>query len=251
MAMTSATQTASSSSKQGGVRRAKGTNTAWLYEKLRRAILSLAAQPGENLEEKELVERFGISRTPVREALIRLASDGLVVLLPNRGARVAAVDLSDFPRYVEAYDLIQRAATRLAAVRREHQDIDKIRAAQSRFEKAIVKQEPLEMTEYNRDYHAAIGDASHNYYIATQYKHLLDQGMRILRIPFAYDPSNDDGLNAHLNKIVVEHRSITQSIEKKDAANAERYAHDHTKLFQSRCVQYLQEIGTKDIEITG
>lgn len=232
------------------MRRAKGTNTTWLYEELRRAILSLAVQPGENLEEKELVDRFGISRTPVREALIRLASDGLVVLLPNRGARVAAVDLSDFPRYVEAYDLIQRATTRLAALRREPDDLDKIRSAQDRFEKAIVKQEPLQMTEYNRDFHAAIGDASHNSYLSTQYKHLLDQGMRMLRIPFAYDPSNDDNLKKHLQKIVVEHRSITQSILDKDALSAERCAHDHTKLFQSRCLQYLQEIGTEGIEIT-
>lgn len=248
--MKSGVQAAPRSDKEGNVRRAKGTNTAWLYGKLRRAILSLAVQPGENLEERELVERFGISRTPVREALIRLASDGLVVLLPNRGARVSAVDLSDFPRYVEAYDLIQRAATRLAAVRREHEDLDKIKAAQIRFEQAIVKQEPLEMTEYNRDYHAAIGDAAHNHYVATQYKHLLDQGMRMLRIPFAYDPPNDDGLNKHLDKIVIEHRSITQSIVEKDAVSAEHYAHDHTKLFQSRCLQYLQEIGTEDIEIT-
>ena len=246
--MKSATQTASSRN-ESNVRRAKGTNTAWLYEKLRQAILSLAVQPGENLEEKELVERFGISRTPVREALIRLASDGLVVLLPNRGARVASVDLGDFPRYIEAYDLIQRAATRLAAVRREGADIEKIKAAQDRFEKAIEKQEPLEMTEYNREFHAAIGDASHNQYLASQYKHLLDQGMRMLRIPFAYDPPNDDGLSKHLAKIVSEHRSITESITKRDATNAERYAHDHSKLFQSRCLQYLQEIATEDIEI--
>ncbi len=231
------------------MRRAKGTNTAWLYEKLRKAILSLSVQPGENLEEKELVERFGISRTPVREALIRLASDGLVVLLPNRGARVAAVDLSEFPRYVEAYDLIQRAATRLAAVRRQNDDIDKIKAAQDRFEKAIVKHEPLQMTEYNRDYHAAIGDASHNHYLASQYKNLLDQGMRLLRIPFAYDPSSEDGLEKHLKKIIVEHRSITECIKNKDAQSAECCAHDHTKLFQSRCLQYLKDIGTADIEI--
>lgn len=235
--------------KESQVRRAKGTNTAWLYERLRRAILSLSVAPGENLEEKELVERFGISRTPVREALIRLASDGLVVLLPNRGARVAAVDLSDFPRYVEAYDLIQRAATRLAAVRREHDDIAKIKAAQECFEKATIKQEALQMTEYNRDYHAAIGDASHNHYLANQYKNLLDQGMRMLRIPFAYDPPSDDGLNKHLDKIIFEHRAITQCIENSDAENAERCAHDHTKLFQSRCLQYLHDIGTEEVEI--
>ena len=231
-------------------RRAKGTNTAWLYERLRRAILSLSIQPGDNLEEKELVERFGISRTPVREALIRLAADGLVILLPNRGARVAAVDLGDFPRYVEAYDLIQRAATRLAAERRETEDVTRIKAAQERFEKAVVKQEPLEMTECNRDYHAVIGEASHNHYLSDQYKNLLDQGMRMLRIPFAYDPSSDDGVEKHLKKIITEHRAITRSIEAKDINAAERYAHDHTKLFQSRCLQYLQDIGTAKVEIT-
>ncbi len=58
------------------------------------------------------MESFGLSRTPVREALIRLAADGLVVLLPDRGAQVAPVDLADFPRYVEAFDLVQRAVTR-------------------------------------------------------------------------------------------------------------------------------------------
>ena len=68
--------------------RAKGTSTAWIYERLRRDILSLSIDPGEDLDEAGLVERFGMSRTPVREALIRLASDGLVELLPNRGAKV-------------------------------------------------------------------------------------------------------------------------------------------------------------------
>lgn len=231
-------------------RRAKGTNTAWLYEELRRAILSLSVQPGDNLEEKDLVERYGMSRTPVREALIRLASDGLVILLPNRGARVAAVDLSDFPRYVEAYDLVQRAVTRLAATRREQDDVVTIKAAQKRFEEACARHEPLEMTEYNRDYHAAIGDASHNHYLSSQYKSMLDQGMRILRIPFAYDPSNDDGLGLHLEKIITEHREITRCIEARDANKAERLAHDHTRLFQSRCLQYLRDIGTVDVQVT-
>jgi len=63
------------------------------------------------------VESFGLSRTPVREALIRLAADGLVVLLLDRGAQVAPVDLADFPRYVEAFDLVHRAVTRDAGHR--------------------------------------------------------------------------------------------------------------------------------------
>ena len=114
----------------------------------------------------------------------------------------------------------------------------------------MVKQEPLEMTECNRDYHAVIGEASHNHYLSDQYKNLLDQGMRMLRIPFAYDPSSDDGVEKHLKKIITEHRAITRSIETRDSDAAERYAHDHTKLFQSRCLQYLQDIGTAEVEIT-
>ncbi len=68
-------------------RRAKGTGTTYVYQRLREGILSLDYVPGANLDEAQLVESFGLSRTPVREALIRLAADGLVVLLPNRGRR--------------------------------------------------------------------------------------------------------------------------------------------------------------------
>ena len=105
------------------------------------------------------------------------------------------------------------------------------------------------MTECNRDYHAAIGDASHNHYLSAQYKSLLDQGMRMLRIPFAYDPASDDGLGEHLKKIISEHRSITRCIESRDAVEAERLANQHTRLFQSRFLQYLQEIGTSNIQV--
>ncbi len=90
-------------------RRGKGTGTTYVYQRLREGILSLDYVLGANLDEARLVESFGLSRTPVREALIRLAADGLVVLLPNRGAQVAPVDLADFPRYVEVFDLVQRA----------------------------------------------------------------------------------------------------------------------------------------------
>ena len=124
-----------------------------------------------------------------------------------------------------------------------------IREAQKRFEQACKKHEPLEMTEYNRDYHAAIGDACHNPYLSGQYKSMLDQGMRILRIPFAYDPSSDDGLDKHLDRIIGEHREITKCIEMRDTDRSERLAHDHTRLFQSRCLQYLRDLGTSDVRV--
>jgi DNA-binding GntR family transcriptional regulator len=76
---------------------------------LRNEILHLALKPGAKLDEMGLVRKFGISRTPVREALIRLASEGLVFLLPNRGAQVAPLDLVDIAHYFEALELLQCA----------------------------------------------------------------------------------------------------------------------------------------------
>ena len=224
-------------------RRAKGTGTTYVYQRLREGILSLDYAPGANLDEAQLVESFGLSRTPVREALIRLAADGLVVLLPNRGAQVAPVDLTDFPRYVEAFDLVQRAVTRFAAMRAVAKDLARIRKARDSFESAVGRGDSLKLTERNRDFHLAIGEAAGNPYLARHYGQLLDQGMRLLRVPFAYEPNGEqgDGRERHLEKIVGEHRAITAAIADGDFEQADALAHAHTELFRGRLVQYLSQ----------
>lgn len=230
--------------------RGKGTSTAWVYQRLRHDILALVVGPGEDLDEAGLVRRFGISRTPVREALIRLASDGLVDLLPNRGAKVAAIDLKDFPRYVEALDLIQRATTRLAASRHDETDLVNIELSREDFERAVADKDTSAMTQSNRDFHVAIGDACGNRYISDVYTRLLDQGMRILRIPFAYDPQGDDGVDRHLIKIIKEHKSMAKAIRAGDADLAEHLAGSHTELFQSRLIQYLRQVQTRAVSVS-
>lgn len=231
-------------------RHAKGTGAAYVYSELRQDILDLSLTPGSDLDEAGLVERFGMSRTPVREALIRLAADGLVTLLPNRGAMVATVDLMEFPRYVEALDLAQRAVTRFAALRRSPVELRSIIAARDAFEQTTRGKDPLVMTARNRDYHVAIADACHNSHIGELYCRLLDEGMRMLRIPFAFDPAGSNGVEQHVAKIVNEHRAITAAIQAQDAERAESLAHAHTELFRSRFLQYLNQNLSDDIDIS-
>lgn len=231
-------------------RRAKGTGATYVYNKLRQDILSLSLAPGSDLDEAGLVERFGMSRTPVREALIRLTADGLVTLLPNRGAMVATVDLTEFPRYVEALDLAQRAVTRFAALRRSNAELQNIVAARDDFEQATRDNDPLVMTAKNRDYHVAIANAAHNPHIAELYCRLLDEGMRMLRIPFAFDPIGSNGVTQHVTKIIKEHRAITAAIKAQDGERAESLAHAHTELFRSRFLQYLNQNLSDDIDIS-
>ena len=236
-------------------RRAKGTGTSYVYQRLREQILSLDHAPGANLDEAQLVESFGLSRTPVREALIRLASDGLVVLLPNRGAQVAPIDLADYPRYVEAFDLVQRAVTRFAAIRGSGKALARIRQARDVFEAAVGPGDPLTLTQKNRDFHLAIAEAAGNPYLARQYGHLLDQGMRLLRVPFAFDPNGgsdggrDEGRARHVEKIVSEHRAIVEAIADGDFERADTLAHAHTELFKSRFLQYLDQNLAADMKL--
>ena len=113
--------------------RPKGIGTQRVYAQVREDIIGLRLPPGADLDEASLEERFGVSRTPVREALIRLASEGLIVLLPNRGARITHIDISDVPQLFEALELCQRATIRWAAERRTPADISELRTDQSGF----------------------------------------------------------------------------------------------------------------------
>ena len=76
-------------------KRPKGSGTRWAYDTIRGKILSLDFAPGQALDEQELLASLGLSRTPIREALIQLAAEGLVEMLPNRGAKVARIDLEN------------------------------------------------------------------------------------------------------------------------------------------------------------
>lgn len=78
-------------------KRTRGTGWKSVYDTLRREILALTLQPGQLLDETTLAERFDMSRSPVREALIRLAGEELVVTLSNRSTIVAPIEVGTFP----------------------------------------------------------------------------------------------------------------------------------------------------------
>lgn len=89
------------------------------YQRLRDAIISGELAPDEPLSEAALAQRFDVSRTPVREALARLASDGLVRNIPNRGSRVAGISLSDVRELFQMREVLEGLAARLAAQNRD------------------------------------------------------------------------------------------------------------------------------------
>ncbi len=125
--------------------RKRGSGVKLVYEMLRDEILTLALPPGKPIDEVNLAERFGMSRTPIREALVRLAGEGLVETLPNRSAIVANIDFLKLHTFFDAITLMYRVTTRLAAQFHQAEDLELIRAHQVKYAAAVAAQDPLAM----------------------------------------------------------------------------------------------------------
>lgn len=201
--------------------RRRGSGVRLVYETLQQEILTLTLAPGSPIDEVELSERFGMSRTPIREALVRLAGDGLVTTLPNRSSIVAPIDFVNLGKFYDALTLMYRVTTRLAAEYRDELDIQKMWRYQDDFAKAVLAQDALQMIESNRDFHVAIAEAGRNPYYLGLFTRLLDEGRRILRL---YYSSFEDQLP---QQYVDEHISIITAIEAADIALCDQLATAH------------------------
>lgn len=221
-------------------RRPKGTGRQYAYDILRRGILTLEFAPGATLDEASLVEQIGVSRTLIREAMIGLSSEGLVELLPNRGARVAHFDLADVRAFHEAIELHQRAVTRWAAVRCRPEHQAAIRRERVAFEKGVRQRDADRMIESNRLFHVAIAEACGNAFVAAAYSRLLTIGLRLSRLLVTYDINQDMSLATHLDRIVEQHREMERVIVAHDAEAAEALGAAHARLSLDRSVATLR-----------
>lgn len=220
--------------------RPKGTGAQSVFQGLKEDILQLRLPPGENIEEPVLEKRFNVSRTPVREALIRLASEGLVTLLPNRGARVAEIDISDVPQYFEALDVCQRMVLRLCAIRASDQQIASLNKVNDHFIKATEACDIVKMSETNRDFHAIMLDACGNRYVSTLYGELLTVGLRLSLSAFGTGLSNVSIDDSYYKDVIGQHTAMIDAISARDTDLAEKIARQHTNLFRRRIISTIE-----------
>lgn len=216
----------------------------YIYEELRKQILTLKLKPGAPLDEVSLATQFELSRSPVRDALARLVTEGLVTILPNRTTIVTPFEIEEFPNYVAALDLVQRAVTRLAALRRSDEDLARIRAADAAYLAAISKGDFQAMSELNKALHMEIARAGKNGYLTDYYERLLGEGQRLLHLHFDHVIHS-----ASSHKLGRDHDEIIEAIAARDAEAADQSAHDHTMLFQRRFLDYMQQNLTANMEI--
>lgn len=204
--------------RRSGQKRARGSGAVAVYEELRRDILALQMEPGTLLDETELAERFKLSRSPVREALIRLSAEGLVQTLRNRSSIVAPFDVVAIPSYLDAVELVYRLTTRLAATSRTPAQLAEIQGIHREHTAATRRGDLYEMIRLNREFHLAIAKGSGNSFYVNWTRQLLDQGQRILGLYLHDVGQSIDEMANHWTKT---HLTMLRAIETQDPDAAE------------------------------
>jgi DNA-binding GntR family transcriptional regulator len=192
------------------------------YLSIRRLIVTLALEPGSVISESDLMARLGLGRTPIREALRRLANERLVDVYPRRGMFVAGVDPRDLSALFEIREQLEPFAANLAARRRNQSDIEII--DELLVDLNAVAGDARRLIDLDQRMHEHVYRCSHNEFLATT----LDQHyMHALRIWFlALDHVTD------LEQAVLEHRALLEAIRAGDAPGAEELMRKHVAGFE-------------------
>jgi DNA-binding GntR family transcriptional regulator len=149
------------------------------YSMLRMAIVDGTLGPGEALHDEELCSWLGLSRTPVRDALGRLAEDGLVDIAPQRYTRVSGVTVHDAEDAFPLLASVHALATELAVPRLGRPELAALRAANDAFVAALTRREPAGAYDADDGFHAVFVDAAGNADITRTLTHLMPRVRRL------------------------------------------------------------------------
>lgn len=197
-----------------------------VYASLRHEILSCHLPPGSELHENILAERLSVSKSPVREALLRLERDRLVEVISRQGYRVMPISIAD-ARNMYSFRAVLETASAIEAARRASDEqlkaLDRFRA-QPRDEEFIP---------YNQNFHCSIFDASQNERMAAVARELIEQMDRMTRISIHamrdHDPS----------RLVKEHCKIIDALQARNGRAAAGILRDHVNNAARRVLRVL------------
>jgi DNA-binding GntR family transcriptional regulator len=202
--------------------------TLWqrVYDHLKAEILAGRLAPGAELAEVALAEQLGVSRGPIREAIGRLASEGLVTVRPRRGAVVSLLSKDEFLELYQVREALEVMAVKLAVPRLQADDIAALQALIDAMAAHAERNHVADFFEANAVFHARLVDASGNAKLGELYRQLLDQlgryRTRSLR------------LRGNLQRSVAEHAAILRAAKRGDADRASHLMSEHIRVPQRR-----------------
>lgn len=200
----------------------KNTTSKTIYYNLREEIINLHLAPGTSISEKELSEKYSVSRTPVREALVRLAQEGLVNIYPQRGTVISLIDLSAVEEGRFLREHLERAVVKEACKEFSKENIIALEMNLKLQEMYIENKDYKKLFETDEQFHKIIFEGSNKSRI---WNSIGDASTEFQRIRVLRLTANSDWDN-----IYQQHKEIFEAIKNKDGDVAEKIMEDHLKM---------------------
>jgi len=213
-----------------------------LYDDLKRQILTMELDPDEALDEVAISERYGLSRTPVREVFRRLAGEGYIDIRENRGARVIPMNHSTLRNFFLVAPMVYAAIGRLAVQNFKAQQLVDLKETQRRFRAATVSRDALMMVVENNRFHAIMGEMSGNQYLEPSLERLLIDHARIGHTFFR---PRDEDMEQRLQLSAEHHDSFIEAIERRDESAVVDLVFEHWELSRENMEMFIAPHGMK------
>jgi len=193
------------------------------YHAIRGMIVSLDLRPGAVIDERALMDRLGIGRTPTREALRRLAQEGLVEVYPRRGMFVTSVEIRDLASLAEVRSVLEGHAARLAAERATDEDREALETLLDELGRRIDL-DARELMALDERIHRQVYSSAHNPFLESTLEEYYVLALRIWYL--ALDQARE------LEQAVLGHRELLEAIRDGDSARAEETMRRHVLEFE-------------------
>ena len=206
-----------------------------IFDTLREAIIVGELKPGERLMEVQLAEKMGVSRTPVREAIRMLELEGLVEMLPRKGAHVAELSVKDIVDVLEVRASLDGLATSLASVRITDDEIKVLKQIHSQFVNYVEKDNLQGAIKKDVEFHELIYRSSRNDRLIQIINNLRERVQRFRVIYLKDFMSSKD--------LIKEHIDIIESITGKDVMASQKAAELHIKNQEQAIISAVKRFG--------
>lgn len=196
------------------------------YRILKEKIVTLELPPASLLNESDLMSELHLGRTPIREALQRLALENLVVILPRRGTIVADLNMSDLQKIFEMRLELEIYAVRLAAERATPAEVAEMEALLAKSDEIIRRGDYHQLMQLDHQVHQLLARAAHNEFLEETLERLYTHGLRLWYISLHKV--------SRLQEAIAEHREIIVAIKMGDGSRAAEIMRTHITDFQTQ-----------------
>lgn len=190
-----------------------------VFNTLRQAILKGELEPGERLMEIQLAERLGVSRTPIREAIRKLELEGLVLMIPRKGAEVAKISEKSLRDVLEVRRSLDELAIELACLRMTEDEVIELEKKQDEFRRAVLNGNAMEIAETDEAFHDVIYKGTYNDKLIQMINNLREQMYRY-RLEYIKDKDKRQVL-------IIEHDNILHALRAKKVEKAKEAMREH------------------------